>query len=182
MSTEITDEIAWVPHGEWVTVLADARRRGLTMLDLLTAVDRPEDERVDVIAHVVGLPSAGTHGLAQEWWGSRLEGSVPLLTSIAHVFAGASWHERELHEMFGIAFVNATTGALEVMTPLLLSEFAPAQPLRKHMPLVARAVKPWPGAADPDARRSSQRRRQLPPGVLAGWLREDTAGEDSTND
>lgn len=175
MSTEITDEIAWVPHDHWAAVLADAHRRGFTMLDLLTAVDRPEEESVDVIAHVVETTAVLRH----EWWGTRLSGAVPTLTSIAGAFAGAAWHERELHEMFGVAFVSASDGEPEVMAPLLLSGFAPDQPLRKSMPLVTRAVKPWPGAADPDARRSSQRRRQLPPGVLAGWLREDTSREDA---
>ena len=59
------------------------------------------------------------------------------------VYAGVNWHEREVHEMFGIDFVGH---------PYLLNLYLPGEfeghPLRKDFPLLARHVKPWPGIVD----------------------------------
>ena len=63
--------------------------------------------------------------------------------SIIDVFAGADWHEREAHEMFGIVF----DGHPNLAHIYLPTEFE-GHPLRKDFPLLARAVKPWPGVVD----------------------------------
>jgi len=59
------------------------------------------------------------------------------------VYAGANWHEREAHEMFGIGFAGH---------PNLINIYLPSgfegYPLRKDFPLLARHVKPWPGIVD----------------------------------
>lgn len=58
-------------------------------------------------------------------------------------YAGANWHEREAHEMFGINFAGH---------PNLINMYLPTgfegHPLRKDFPLLARLVKPWPGIVD----------------------------------
>jgi NADH-quinone oxidoreductase subunit C len=59
------------------------------------------------------------------------------------VFAGAAWHERETHEMFGISF----DGNDDLRHIYLPTEFE-GNPLRKEFPLLARVVKPWPGIVD----------------------------------
>lgn len=59
------------------------------------------------------------------------------------VYAGANWHERETHEMFGIGFA----GHPDLRNIYLPTEFE-GYPLRKDFPLVARMVKPWPGIVD----------------------------------
>ena len=59
------------------------------------------------------------------------------------VFAGANWHERETHEMFGIGFA----GHPDLRNMYLPTEFE-GFPLRKDFPLLARMVKPWPGIVD----------------------------------
>jgi len=59
------------------------------------------------------------------------------------VYAGANWHERETHEMFGINFA----GHPDLRHIYLPGEFE-GYPLRKDFPLLARMVKPWPGIAD----------------------------------
>ena len=66
--------------------------------------------------------------------------SVP---SIIDVFPGANWHEREAHEMFGLVF----DGHPNLAHIYLPTEFE-GHPLRKDFPLLARAVKPWPGVVD----------------------------------
>jgi NADH-quinone oxidoreductase subunit C len=60
-----------------------------------------------------------------------------------HVYSGAAWHERETHEMFGIAF----DGNPDLRNIYLPTEFE-GHPLRKEFPLLARVVKPWPGIVD----------------------------------
>ena len=67
----------------------------------------------------------------------------PVVGSWVHVFAGANWHERECHEMFGIGF----DGHPDLRNMYLPSGFE-GHPLRKDFPLLARMVKPWPGIVD----------------------------------
>jgi NADH-quinone oxidoreductase subunit C len=59
------------------------------------------------------------------------------------LFAGANWHERETHEMFGITF----DGHPDMRNLYLPGEFE-GFPLRKDFPLLSRMVKPWPGIVD----------------------------------
>ncbi len=58
-------------------------------------------------------------------------------------YAGAAWHERETHEMFGISF----EGNPDLRNIYLPTGFE-GHPLRKEFPLLARVVKPWPGIVD----------------------------------
>ena len=59
------------------------------------------------------------------------------------VYAGANWHERQCHEMFGISFA----GHPDLRNIYLPKEFE-GYPLRKDFPLLTRLVKPWPGIVD----------------------------------
>jgi NADH-quinone oxidoreductase subunit C len=65
------------------------------------------------------------------------------IESIHDVYAGANWHERETHEMFGITFA----GHPDPRNMYLPVDFE-GHPLRKDFPLLARMVKPWPGIVD----------------------------------
>ncbi len=68
---------------------------------------------------------------------------APAIDSWTTVYAGANWHEREAHEMFGIEF----NGHPDLRNMYLPTEFE-GHPLRKDFPLLARMVKPWPGIVD----------------------------------
>jgi NADH-quinone oxidoreductase subunit C len=68
---------------------------------------------------------------------------APAVDSWHAIYAGANWHERETHEMFGIDFV----GHPDLRNMYLPTEFE-GFPLRKDFPLLARMVKPWPGIVD----------------------------------
>jgi NADH-quinone oxidoreductase subunit C len=68
---------------------------------------------------------------------------TPLVDTWIPNYAGANWHERECHEMFGIGF----QGHPDLRNMYLPSGFE-GHPLRKDFPLVARLVKPWPGIVD----------------------------------
>ena len=67
----------------------------------------------------------------------------PSVPSWVPVYAGANWHERETHEMFGIGF----DGHPDLRNLYLPTEFE-GHPLRKDFPLLSRMVKPWPGIVD----------------------------------
>ena len=69
----------------------------------------------------------------------------PVCPSITSLYAGANWHERETHEMFGIVFEGHPR-----LVNLYLPEDFEGRPLLKSFRLSTRAVKDWPGAKDPE--------------------------------
>lgn len=77
---------------------------------------------------------------------TELPEDSPTIDSISGVFAGANWHERECHEMFGIEF----DGHPDLSKLYLPDEFE-GHPLRKSFLLGAREIKPWPGHVDVEA-------------------------------
>jgi hypothetical protein len=87
---------------------------------------------------------------------------APVLPTATAVFAGAAWHERETHEMFGVDFTGHPG-----LTPLLLPDSFEGHPLRKDFVLAARVAKAWPGAVEPgeSSHGAPKRRQMLPPGV-----------------
>ncbi len=107
------------------------------------------------------------------------------LPSVADLWAGADWPEREAAEMFGLALAGR-----DEPPRLLLPDSFDGHPLRKDFLLAARAVVPWPGRlepgqsepggseqggsepgrSEPGGSGSGRRRRLVPPGVPAeGW-------------
>ena len=72
-----------------------------------------------------------------------VDDAAPVVDSWSNVYAGANWHERETHEMFGIGF----NGHPDLRNMYLPTDFE-GYPLRKDFPLLARIVKPWPGIVD----------------------------------
>ena len=71
------------------------------------------------------------------------------LDSLAGVFAGAGWHEREAAELFGIEFVGGDPRRL------LLDPGFVGTPLRKDEVLAARAGLSWPGGQGAGGERSA---------------------------
>ncbi len=80
-------------------------------------------------------------------WGVTFKADVeedhPAVESWIGIYPGADWHEREAWEMYGIEF-SGHPGLRHLYLP---TEFE-GHPLRKDFPLLARAVKPWPGLVD----------------------------------
>ena len=150
---KVVDATAWRSH--WKA----ACESGFTYFDFLTAVDR--GERIEVLAHALDLGTSRRLLSA-----TSVDADVPQIDSISTVFAGASWHERETAEMFGVTFV----GLLDTR-PLLLRTTTGRAPLLKSSVLAARAAVDWPGADGPDAG-SSGRRRVRPPGAPSDWLED----------
>ena len=149
--------VVTVPLNEWVNAALLARDElGCVLFDWLGAEDagRPGSvgERHTVLLHVVDPSNRNGLLLRTE----VLAGEE--LPSVAHVWAGAGWHEREAAEMFGIALAGARH--------LLLSETFAGHPLRKDFVLASRVVRPWPGGLEPgESTAAPSRRRLAPPGV-----------------
>ena len=151
-----------VPPGSWVQELTAARdEQGFTYFDFLTAVDQldaAEDPGFDVVVHLWSMDRR-EHLLLR----TRVPADAPALATATGVFAGASWHERETFEMFGIDFAGHPH-----LVPLLLPDGFEGHPLRKSFVLAARAAKAWPGAKEPgesDEGAAPSRRKTRPPGV-----------------
>jgi NADH-quinone oxidoreductase subunit C len=140
-----------VDKDRWVESLRTARDDfGLIFFSWLSAVDwsnqvevgdaltEAVEERYEVIAAVADI-STGLIVL----FSTDLDKDSPRLASLVGIYAGANWHEREAHEMFGIDFDGHPQ-----LIKLYLPEGFLGHPLRKSFPLLSREVKPWPGKVD----------------------------------
>ncbi|MFF7368316.1 NADH-quinone oxidoreductase subunit C [Streptomyces tricolor] len=146
-----------VPPSSWLTALETARTTlSCTYFDWLSAVDEP-GTGFRVSAHVVAL-----HPVRRLLVRTTVPHDAPALPSAVGVYAGAAWHERETHEMFGVVFEGHPG-----LEHLLLPETFEGHPLRKDFVLAARVAKAWPGAKEPgESEHGGPKRRQmLPPGV-----------------
>ncbi|OWA24198.1 NADH-quinone oxidoreductase subunit C [Streptomyces sp. CS057] len=150
-----------VPAAAWLTALRTARDElGCTYFDWLSAVDEP-GTGFRVCAHVAALGAGTVRRLMVR---TTVPHDAAVLPSAIDVYAGAAWHERETHEMFGVAFDGHPH-----LVPLLLPEGFEGHPLRKDFVLAARVAKAWPGAKEPgepaEGHTGPKRRAMLPPGV-----------------
>ncbi|MEY4323319.1 MAG: hypothetical protein RL410_1100 [Actinomycetota bacterium] len=85
--------------------------------------------------------------------------------SVTSVFDAALWKEREIHDMFGVTFDNASSNESLFFVD---SELQGSAPLRKNVLLKQRHEITWPGTKDPaDSATSPSRRKSLPLGVEA---------------
>ncbi len=150
-----------VPTASWHAAVACARDEvGLTFFDFLSAVDLPQGIRVT--CHLASPPPV-RHLLLR----TLLVEDNPVVETIADLYAGAAWHERETAEMFGVAFVDGAGEPVD-RPGLLLPDGFDGHPLRKDFLLASRLDRPWPGSKEPgesDEDASPSRRRMRPPGV-----------------
>lgn len=149
----------------WRATALAARKHGFDYFCFLSAIDwmpspygkgeddptAPPPERDDTIRQ--GYAGGATRfQLLARLYNVRERVGVMLKTDVGDdlvveswvpAYAGANWHERETHEMFGISFAGH---------PDLRNLYLPVDfegfPLRKDFPLLARIVKPWPGIVD----------------------------------
>ncbi|MFJ8231792.1 NADH-quinone oxidoreductase subunit C [Streptomyces sp. NPDC094448] len=153
-----------VPAAMWLDALETARSTlGCTYFDWLSAVDEP-GTGFRVCAHLAALPDAPGGRVRRLLLRTTVPHEDPVLPSAVAVYAGAEWHERETHEMFGVGFTGHPH-----LAPLLLPDGFEGHPLRKDFVLAARVVKAWPGAKEPGESGAGhggpKRRQMLPPGV-----------------
>jgi len=120
-----------------VRFLRDDPAFACDLLDFVAGVDHAE-EGLEVVTHL--FSTTLRHNVRVK---VRLPKDDPVCPSIADIYAGANWHERETMEMFGIDFEGHP-----LPVKLLLSEPFDAHPLRKDFVLMSREAKPWPGAVE----------------------------------
>jgi NADH-quinone oxidoreductase subunit C len=111
---------ATVPADKVVDAAAELDRKGLS-LDTVTGVDWLAEAKMEVVYDFFH-PLTGLRVVVR----SRIPREKPEIASIASVFPGANWHERETHDFFGIKFTGHPN-----LTPFLLPEDATYHPLRK---------------------------------------------------
>jgi NADH-quinone oxidoreductase subunit C len=146
-----------VPVERWVDAVTAARDElGCDFFDWLSAVDELPGG-FTIVAHL--WSTRGRHGVLLR---AALPREAPVIGSVVGVFPGAGWHERETHEMFGIAFEGHPG-----LVPLLLPPEFEGHPLRKEFVLASRVAKPWPGAKEPgeSEHAATKRAPMRPPGV-----------------
>ncbi|MFJ1753123.1 NADH-quinone oxidoreductase subunit C [Kitasatospora sp. NPDC088134] len=147
-----------VPAEHWIEALTAARDTlGLAFLDWLSAVDDLA-EGFAVCAHLAAVGEPGT--VRRLLLRTRVPRAKAALPTAVGVYAGASWHERETLEMFGIEFTGHPYPAT-----LLLPDGFEGHPLRKDFVLAARVAKDWPGAKEPgeSADHGGPARRKMQP-------------------
>lgn len=140
-----------VAAARWVEALTTARDElGMIFFSWLSAVDwsnhpvlgepvaNEVDERFELLCTVSDLDAG-----RRITFSTDVPKSDARLESLVSVYAGADWHERETHEMFGIDFVGHPN-----LEPLYLPDGFIGRPLLKSYPLMSREVKPWPGTVD----------------------------------
>lgn len=103
-----------VPAASWTEALETARDvLGCTYFDWLSAVDEP-GTGFRVCAHVAALGDGTVRRLLLR---TTVPHDAAVLPTAVGVYAGAAWHERETHEMFGIGFEDHPH-----LVPLLLPD------------------------------------------------------------
>lgn len=140
-----------VPPDTWVEAHRIARDElDLVFFSWLSAIDwaneveagdpLPEevDERIELLSGLSDVTDGNIVILSTD-----LPSDSPTIPSLVDIYAGANWHEREAHEMFGITFDGHPN-----LTNLYLPDSFVGNPLRKSFPLLSREVKPWPGTVD----------------------------------
>jgi NADH-quinone oxidoreductase subunit C len=152
-----------VPTDGWHDAAAFARDDPAVacgFFDWLSAYD-DKDAGLAIVLHVWSVPHRH-HVLLR----TRIAREGGRLATLTGLWPGASWHERETYEMFGVVFDGHPN-----LVPLLLPDGFEGHPLRKEFVLASRVAKSWPGAKEPgESERdvaSPGRRRMLPPGVPA---------------
>lgn len=134
----ITEHVA---ADQWHSRLQQLQQAGYRWFGWLAAID--EVGRSDELRVVAQL--RGDDTVSVDTTVNRTAGQ---LASLADLWPGAAWYEREATRDFGITFDSTTIGP-----GWLLKDTVPA----------ARAVADWPGADGPDA--GTARRRATPAGV-----------------
>lgn len=121
-----------VPAGRYLALVEFVKGSALLELDFLlqvTAVDRVD--HFEVLAHLFSTRLGHKVFLRVP-----VERLYPEIDSIAHLHAGAAWHEREVFDLFGIRFANHPD-----LRRIFLDDGFPGHPLRKDFHDPGRVVK-----------------------------------------
>ncbi|HEX2240867.1 MAG TPA: NADH-quinone oxidoreductase subunit C, partial [Actinomycetota bacterium] len=123
-----------------VTTLRDAEGLAFRFFTFLSAIDRSELEEgggLEVLIHLYSPEHAAHVNIHVP-----VDADNPRCPTISGLFAGALWHERECHEMFGVVFEGHPK-----LVGLYLPEDFQGHPGLRSFKLPSRnLIKEWPGA------------------------------------
>ena len=129
--SHLGDDTATIVPKHWREValfLRDDPRCAFDMFTDITAVDYPgREQRFDVVCHLRSLDRG--HRIRLKAQIGDEEGDGARIPSLAPVWKGAGWFERECFDMFGVEFV----GHPDLRRILMYPEFE-GYPLRKDYP------------------------------------------------
>jgi NADH-quinone oxidoreductase subunit C len=140
-----------VASTNWHSALGAVLAAGGQYLDALAGADLA-DEGLQVVAHV--MTETGTDSVLVR---TVVPSANPELPSVGDLWSGATWHEREIADLYGVTFAGSADDR-----PLLTDRVGPP-PLLKSTLLAARQDQEWPGSFDPADKPGAKKR--LPPGV-----------------
>jgi NADH-quinone oxidoreductase subunit C len=164
-----------VAPDKWVETINAARKK-LELFSWLSAIDWSKDVEVgETVADVDALEErfevlcrlSSVENADGAIFVAVIDRENPSIDSLMPTIAGAEWHEREAHEMFGIDFVGNTP-----LSPHSRPDDFIGNPLLKSYPLISREVKPWPGDVDVEPM----------PDVDDGAADESESGDDEDGD
>lgn len=117
---------AAVPREDWLEACRWLREKGLNFLASLTAVHYLDDSEMHVVAHLYRITQDGRMHEPFVLKTKLPDAVGETLPSAASVWPGASWHEREVYDMFGVHF----EGHPDLRRILMQADYD-AHPLRK---------------------------------------------------
>jgi NADH-quinone oxidoreductase subunit C len=136
---------------DWHMALGAVLAAGGVYLDALAGADLA-DEGLQVVAHL--MTETGNDAVLVR---TVVPSGNPELPTVGDLWSGATWHEREISDLYGVTFSDSSDDR-----PLLTDRVGPP-PLLKTTLLAARQDSDWPGSFDPADKPGAKKR--LPPGV-----------------
>ena len=124
-------------YREVATFVRDDPDFALDYLDMVCGVDNGEDG-ITVVAQLYSTRQGHHLRLKVD-----CAATDPVCPTLADIYPGADWHERETAEMFGVRFEDHPN-----LVKLLLDDGFEGHPLRKDFTLMSREAKIWPGALE----------------------------------
>ena len=117
--------VAEVPADGLVSLLLLLKADGFEHLAMISCVDWLQEGELELVYHVSSQEKK-IHAMAK----TRIGREAPRFLSVRTLFPHAQTYERELHEMFGIAFDGNPR-----LIPLLLDHWQGPPPMRKDFDL-----------------------------------------------
>ncbi|OIQ59851.1 NADH-quinone oxidoreductase subunit 5 [Moorella thermoacetica] len=115
-----------VPADQLLALMAELKeKRGFNFLADLTAVDYPEDKRIEMVYHLLSVP-----GMAEIRVKVNLDRQQPEVPSLTALWPAANVQEREAFDLMGVKF----PGHPDLKRILCPDDFA-GHPLRKDFRL-----------------------------------------------
>lgn len=143
----------WIEANNWVDCANWLQEQGLVRCEWLTAAHLGADQFQVTLCVSDALANQKILVVAQ---------AEQEIDSLEQVYPIVQFHEREVRQMLGLTFKNATD-----TSSAFNADFA-GHPLRRDFGLTERTEHEWPGQVDPE--KATKRRPALAPGVRQEWL------------